>query len=212
MGQEQGKAAVRRRRNALKIGAMERRIIDSSDSQFARADRNKRGLIDQQGDLVPIGKFGELRHRHPAVVIMVAERDVDRSDLTQTSQEFEEMRQSFGDIQQVSGDENPIRPKLFNSKDDVLMPRLMPIDVKIAEMDRPAPCKVPADVRELRHFVAIEPDFPMGKESKKTIKRLAQGMSDKGPDSIGPGGDSSDHFMTRSNSTRSCGVTRYPRS
>jgi len=37
MGQEQGKAAVRRRRDAPKIGAMERRIIDADDGQFARA-------------------------------------------------------------------------------------------------------------------------------------------------------------------------------
>lgn len=37
MGEKQGKAAICRRRDASKIGAMERRIIDSDDGQFARA-------------------------------------------------------------------------------------------------------------------------------------------------------------------------------
>src|SRR5690349_7591587 len=42
MGQEQGKAAVRSRRNALKIGAMERRIIDADDRQARRTARPAR--------------------------------------------------------------------------------------------------------------------------------------------------------------------------
>lgn len=37
MGEKQGKASICRRRDASKIGAMERRIIDSDDGQFARA-------------------------------------------------------------------------------------------------------------------------------------------------------------------------------
>ena len=37
MSEKQGKAAIRRRRDASKIGAMERRIIDSDDGQFARS-------------------------------------------------------------------------------------------------------------------------------------------------------------------------------
>ena len=37
MGEKQGEAAICRRRDASKIGAMERRIIDSDDGQFARA-------------------------------------------------------------------------------------------------------------------------------------------------------------------------------
>ena len=37
MGEKQGKAAICRRGDASKIGAMERRIIDSDDGQFARA-------------------------------------------------------------------------------------------------------------------------------------------------------------------------------
>ena len=161
---------------------------------------------------MPISELGELRDRHAAVMVMITQRDVDRSNLAQMSQETEEMRQPFGDVQQVSGDKYPIWLKLIDGGDDVIMTRLMPIDVKIAEMNRPAPGEGPIHLRELRDFMAFQAHFPMGKETKKTIERLAQGMSDKSPDTIGPGGDSSDHFMTRSKSRRSCAVTRYPRS
>ena len=161
---------------------------------------------------MPISELGELRDRHAAVMVMITQRDVDRSNLAQKSQEPEEMRQPFGDVQQVSGDKNPIWLKLIDGGDNVIMTRLMPIDVKIAEMNRPAPGEGPIHLRELRDFIVFQADFPMGKEAKKTIERLAQGMSDESPDTIGPGGDSSDHFMTRSNSRRSCAVTRYPRS
>jgi hypothetical protein len=37
-------------------------------------------------------------------------------------------------------------------------------------------------------------------------------VSDIRTDAVRPGGDASDHFMTRSSSARSCAVTRYPRS
>src|SRR5690242_10062379 len=147
---------------------------------------------------MPIGELGILRDRDAAVVVVIPQGNINWGDLAQPSQEPEEIRQPFRDVQQVSCDKNPIWLKILDGEDHAVVTRLVPIDMKIAEMNRPAPGKMAADMRELCNLVVVEADFPIGKEAKKPVERLAQGMSDKGPDSIGPGGNSSDHFMTRS--------------
>jgi hypothetical protein len=45
------------------------------------------------------------------------------------------MRQAFGYVQQISGDENPIRAKLLHSLDNVVMSRVISVQMQICEMD-----------------------------------------------------------------------------
>ena len=114
MSEEQRKAVLCRRRNASQIGAVERRIIDADDGQFTGTGRNERALIHEQGDLMPIRQLGILRDRHAAVMVVIAQGDEDRGNLAQMCQKPEQMRQSLGHVQQISGDKNPIWSKVVD--------------------------------------------------------------------------------------------------
>jgi hypothetical protein len=72
MRQQQRKSLVGARRNASKIGSMERGIIDSDDYQLSPSCWDNRTLIHQERDLVPIGQFGILCYRHTAVMVVIA--------------------------------------------------------------------------------------------------------------------------------------------
>jgi hypothetical protein len=50
-------------------------------------------------------------------------------------EESKEMRQTFRYIEQVSGDENPVRAKLPYGFGNTIMPRMMSVQVQIREMD-----------------------------------------------------------------------------
>jgi len=45
------------------------------------------------------------------------------------------MGQTLRYVEQISGDENPIRVKLPHSVDDTIMPRMISVQVQICEMD-----------------------------------------------------------------------------
>ena len=82
----------------------------------------------------------------------------------------------------------------------------------VLNLDDPAAGERGVHVRQISDFVSIQAPFQMGEEAKESIERFAEAMSDVRPDTIGPRGHASDHFITRSSSARSCAVTRYPRS
>jgi hypothetical protein len=50
-------------------------------------------------------------------------------------EETEEMGQAFGYVEQISGDENPIRGNPFHRFDDPIMPRVISVKMQIREMD-----------------------------------------------------------------------------
>ena len=208
VGKEQREAVIVRGRNAPKVGTVKRRIIDADNGEFPRAGRNENALIDQQGDFVTVGKAGILGNRHAAVVVVVAEYDKDGSDLAEPRQEQEQRRHAFGNIQQIAGNEYPVRTQVPNGINDLVVPRVMPVDVKVAKMHRPVAGQWSMHRAQAGDFMPVEPDFPMREHAKKSIEGLAEAMADVGAESIGPRGDASDHFMTRSSSARSCAVTR----
>ena len=208
VGKEQREAVTIRGRNAPKVGTVERRIIHAHNGELPGAGRNENALIDQQGDFVTVGEAGILGNRHAAVVVMVAEYDKDGSDLSEPRQEQEQRRHAFGNIQQIAGNEYPVGTQVPNGINDLVVPRLMPVDVKVAEMHRPAAGQWSMHRAQAGDFMPVESDFPMREHAKQSIEGLAEAMSDVGADPIGPRGDASDHFMTRSSSARSCAVTR----
>jgi dihydroorotase-like cyclic amidohydrolase len=48
---------------------------------------------------------------------------------------LEQGRHALGNIQQISGDENPIGAEISDRDNDLVMPGLMPVHVKITELD-----------------------------------------------------------------------------
>ena len=84
---------------------------------------------------MPIGLFGILCYRHAAVMVMIAQRHIHRRDGAQAFEKAKEMGQAFRDVEQVSGDENPIRLKLIHGVDNTIMPRVISVKVQVGEMD-----------------------------------------------------------------------------
>jgi hypothetical protein len=58
--------------NAIHIGAVGRRIVETHDAQLSIGNRDDDGLVDQEMQLVAIGEFEKLRDRHATVMIVIA--------------------------------------------------------------------------------------------------------------------------------------------
>ncbi len=86
---------------------------------------------------------------------------------------------------------------------DLVMPGLVPVHMKVAQMHGPAAGERSMHVVQIGDLVVVQPQFPMGEEPKKPIEWFAEAVSDICADSIGPRGDASDHCITRSSSARS---------
>jgi hypothetical protein len=78
-------------------------------------------MVHQQGDLVPIGQFGILCHRDTAVMVVIAQGHVDWRAIAKTAKKSEQMRKPFWYIEQVPGNENPVRLKIFDGPDDAIV-------------------------------------------------------------------------------------------
>jgi hypothetical protein len=94
-------------------------------------------LIHQERDLVSVGQFGVLRDRYTAVMVVIAQRHINRRDGAQAAKKPKQMRQSFWHIEQISCDENPIRVKPLHSGDNLVMSWVISVKVQIREMDGP---------------------------------------------------------------------------
>lgn len=82
-----------------------------------------------------IGQFGILCHLDAAVMVVIAQRHVHGCDGTQMFEKAKEMRQAFRHVEQVSRDENPIWAKLLYSGDNLIMSRVISVEVQVGEMD-----------------------------------------------------------------------------
>ena len=130
-------------------------------------------LVHQQRNLVSIGEFGILCYRHTTVMVVITQCHVQRSDGAQLFEESKEMGQTFRDIKQIPGDENPIRAKSSHSFDDTIMPRMIPVQVQIRKMDGTITSKGRMWMGENGHVMIGQTPFPMGNEAECPIERLA---------------------------------------
>ena len=138
MGQQEGEAVLCTRRQAAQVGAMQRWIVHADNGDLAAVRANEGSLIDQEGDLVAIGEFAIPIDRHAAVMVMVAQRDEDRRNLAQVGEKPKDMRQPLRDVDQVTGDKDPVGAEFADGGDDAIMPWLIAVEVQIAQMNGPA--------------------------------------------------------------------------
>lgn len=54
------------------IRSMSGRIVESHDTQFPTGQRDDDRLVDQEMQLVAIGEFDKVCHRHATVMIVIA--------------------------------------------------------------------------------------------------------------------------------------------
>jgi hypothetical protein len=186
---------------------VQRGIIHPDEGQFAAVRVNRRRLIVEQRNLMPLRPVAELLHGDAAVVVVIAQRDIDRGDGAQLSEESEQVRQAFRNIQQVAGDENPVRLQSFDLVGDQIMAGLVAVEMEIAQMDGPVACQHPVGKGQAGDGMLRQADFAPGKQAEEAIEGFTQAGADKGPDAIGPRMDNP-HLVTRSISARSAGETR----
>ncbi len=118
------------------------------------------------------------------------------------------MRQPFRYVEQVAGDEDPVRLEVSDCGDDGIVPWLIAVEMEVAQMNSSSAGQRAVRIGESRDFVRGESDFHAGNETEESIDGFAQAMSDERTGAIGPGRCASCHPITRSSSTRSEGVTR----
>jgi hypothetical protein len=96
------------------------------------------------------------------------------------------MRESFGNIEQVPGDHNPIRAKFSHGFDDTIMPRLISVQVQICEMNGATTGKGRMKLGEGGHVMIGQTPFPMGNEAKGAIEGLAEAIAYERPQAVRP--------------------------
>ena len=186
MGKQQRKPMVCTRRETSQVSPVKRRIIDTDDHQLSPCHRDDYTPVHQQCDLVPIGHFGILCHRHAAVMIMVPQSHICRRDVPKAAKKSEQMRQSFWYIEQVPRDHNPVRLKITNDMDEAIMVRTIPVDMQVGEMDEAAAGKQPMQLGMSGHFIVSKAKFPVRDQAKQPVEGMANGMTDGSSYEIGP--------------------------
>lgn len=97
------------------------------------------------------------------------------------------MRQTFRYVEQVSGDENPIRVKVRRRLDDTIMPRTISVEVQIREMNGATTGKGAVHEDVLRNLMNGKTELALRDETERSIERLAQAIPDKRSCPIRPG-------------------------
>ena len=113
---------------------MQRRIVDTCQGQLAHAGLNVCGLVYQKRDAVPVGEFGILGDGYPAIVIVIAESNIDGSNLAQACEESKQMRQTFRHVEQITRDENPVGPEFIERFHYPVMTRLVAVKMEVAQV------------------------------------------------------------------------------
>jgi len=132
---EQDREATGRTRwNAPDIGSVSGRIVEADDAQFTGRHGNEDRLVDQQVELVALGEVHKSAHGHAAAVIVIAERQIDRSELSQAREKTEERMDSIRHVKQVPCDKNPVRLQLRDPSEDPVVPGQVAIEVEIADL------------------------------------------------------------------------------
>ncbi len=137
VGQDHRKLAAIVPGQDAQVGPMERRIVQSHNPKLAIREWNARDLVDQKREFVPIGPLGELVDRDPAPVIMIAQRHECGRHLTQSGKEAKQVRQSFRHIEQIPGDEDPVRLQLGDGSHQDIVPGVIVIDVQVCQVNSP---------------------------------------------------------------------------
>jgi len=68
-------------------------------------------------------------------MVVIAQRHVQGRDGAEPFKEMKEVRQTFRYVEQIPGNENPIRVEFPHGFDNTIMPRMMSVQVQIREMD-----------------------------------------------------------------------------
>jgi len=179
MGQQEGEAVWRRRRQAAQIGPMQRGIIDADNRKFAEVCGNEGGLVDQERNLVTIGHVAILIDRDAAIVVMISQGDEDRRNLAQPGEKSKQMGQSLRYIEQVAGDKDPVGAEFPDTCDNEVMSWLIAVKMKIGQMDSPPAGQRSIYIGKPGDLVGGQSDFPVGNDTKEPIERFAQTMSDE---------------------------------
>ena len=186
---------------------MQRRIIHPDKGQFAAVRANRRRFVDEQRNLMPIRPVAELLDGDAAVVVVIAQCHIDRGDALQLREKTKQVRQTLRDIQQVAGNENPVRLQCSDFVGDQLMAGLVAVEMEIAQMDGPVAGQHPVGKGQAGDGMLRQADFALGKQAEEAIEGFTQTCADKRPGTIGPRMDNP-HLVTRSSSARSAGETR----
>jgi hypothetical protein len=121
-------------------------------------------------DLVTLGEVHKTTHGHATGVIVVAERHVDGRDVPQACEKPEKRRSSIGEIQQVPGDKDPVRLQLRNLPKDLVMPREIPINVKIADLDRAPAGQGSMTALDASNSGGVKPVLPRRQSAEEPIQ------------------------------------------
>lgn len=133
-----------------------------------------------------IGEFGILCHRHTAVMVVITQCHIQRSDGAQLFEESKEMGQTFRYVEQVPGDENPIRAKFPHGFDDTTMPWVISVQVQIREMDCATTGKERMWMGKDGHVMIGQTPFPMRNKAEHPIEWFAEAITDERARAIRP--------------------------
>lgn len=96
------------------------------------------------------------------------------------------MRESFRNVEQISGDENPIGAKFSHGFDDTIMPWLISVQVQIREMDGATTGKGRMKVGEDGYVMIGQAPFPMRSKAERPIEWLTEAITDERSRAIRP--------------------------
>jgi hypothetical protein len=96
---------------------------------------------------------------------MIAQRHVDGGYDAKLFEKAKEMRESFGNVEQVPGDENPIRMKLPHGVDDAIVTWAISVNMQVGDMDGTT-SQATMHLRVPRHLMLCKAKFPVGDETE----------------------------------------------
>ncbi len=79
-----------------------------------------------------IGEFGVVIDRYAAVMVMVAQGNEDWRHLAQAGKKAKHMGQSIRHVEQVAGDEDPVRAEFADGCDNEIVARLIVVEMEVA--------------------------------------------------------------------------------
>lgn len=96
------------------------------------------------------------------------------------------MGQTFRDVEQVPGDENPIRAKLPHGVEDTIMPWVIAVQMQICKMDGAATGKGRMRVGKEGHVMIGQSPFPMRSKAERPIEWFTDAISNERSRAIRP--------------------------
>jgi len=176
VGQQDGKAARCARRDAPEVRAVQGRIVEPDNSQLASFRGNKDDLVDQQVQLVPVRQLAELVQGDAAVMVMVAQGEVDGSQVSQAGQEPKEVREALRDGQEIAGHEDPIRSQTGNRREQVIMAGMVTVQMQVADLNGAASGQGGMPTLDVGDFHPVVADFRAGKQAKEVMQGEGEPM------------------------------------